>query len=75
MIIDLLAELLTDMNILYYTGAILIKTFTFGIITYPIGHIREEKQDIKYGWICYLVGFVFYMLIVILAAISLVKLG
>jgi hypothetical protein len=50
--------------VFYNTGEILIRIFTFCKITFPIlGHNREEKQKLRYGWICYLSGFSFYIFI------------
>ena len=76
-VIELLAIALGEIIgviIFYNTGAILIRIFTFGKITFPIfgPRFRKEKAKLKYGYVCYLSGFAFYMLIISVLTIALI---
>lgn len=73
-VIELLGYALGEfifMILFYNTGALLIRIFTFGKITFPIGGTGKEKPKLKYGLICGLSGFVFYILIISIFIIAL----
>ena len=61
--------------IFYNTGAILIRIFTFGKTTFPIfgPSFMKEKTKLKYGYVCYLSGFAFYMLIISALTMALIN--
>ena len=59
------------MILFYNTGALLIRIFTLGKITLPIGDTGKEKPKLKYILICSLSGFAFYILIISIFIIAL----